>query len=82
MPAKKCAGAPSRPAYYEQWILLYSDKIKPLFVNLNFSLSTEALNAFKLLKSELAEVSLGVINEGIHQNRCFHHCSFGHFESK
>ena len=41
----------------------YSDKIKPLLQNCTFPLSNEALKSFELLKSELGEVSLGVIDE-------------------
>ena len=50
-------------AYYAQWIGEYSDKIKPLINNCCFPLTDSALETFKLLKSELADVSLGVIDE-------------------
>ena len=50
-------------AYYAQWIGKYSDKIKPLINNSCFPLTGSALETFKLLKSELADVSLGVIDE-------------------
>ena len=50
-------------AYYAQWIAQYFDKIKPLIVNTIFSLRNEALSSFKNLKSELINVSLGVIDE-------------------
>ena len=50
-------------AYYAQWIGKYSDKIKPLINNSCFSLTGSALETFKLLKSELVDVSLGVIDE-------------------
>ena len=49
--------------YYAQWIGKYSDKIKPLINNSCFPLTGSALETFKLLKSELAGVSLGVIDE-------------------
>ena len=52
-------------AYYAQWISRYSDKIKPLLVNTCFPLEGDALQSFDLLKSELANVSLGVIDENI-----------------
>ena len=50
-------------AYYAQWIGKYSDKIKPLINNCCFPLTGSALETFKLLKSELADVSLWVIDE-------------------
>ena len=50
-------------AYYAQWIAQYSNKIKPLIVNTIFPLRNEALSLFKNLKSELMNVSLGVIDE-------------------
>ena len=50
-------------AYYAQWIKNYSDKIKPLINNSCFPLTGSALKTFKLLKSELADVSLKVIDE-------------------
>ena len=50
-------------AYYAQWIGKYSDKIKPLINNSCFPLTGSPLETFKLLKSELADVSLGVIDE-------------------
>ena len=52
-------------AYYAQWIPQYSDKIKPLIQNCAFPLVDEAMRSFKLLKSEFAEVSLGIIDENI-----------------
>ena len=48
-----------------QWILRYSDKIKPLLVNTCFPLKGNALKSFDLLKSELANVFLGVIDKNI-----------------
>ena len=50
-------------AYYAQWISYYSDKIKPLVINRVFPLKDQALSSFVNLKSELADVTLGVINE-------------------
>ena len=50
-------------AYYAQWIMQYFDKIKPLLQNCTFPLSNELLKSFELLKSELAQVSLSVIDE-------------------
>ena len=49
-------------AYYAQWIKQYSDKVKPLSENTKFSLDGTALQAFEMLKNELAEVTLGVID--------------------
>ena len=46
-----------------QWISHYSDKIKPLVINRVFLLKDQALSSFVNLKSELADVILGVINE-------------------
>jgi len=39
--------------------------VKPLIHNTSFPLKDEALSWFQALKNELAEVSLGVINEDI-----------------
>ena len=50
-------------AYFAQWISHYSDKIKPLVINRVFSLKDQALSSFVNLKSELADVTLSVINE-------------------
>ena len=50
-------------AYYAQWISHYSDKIKPLVINRVFPLKDQALSSFVNLNSELADVTLGVINE-------------------
>ena len=50
-------------AYYAQWILRYSDKIKPLISNVSFPLKDEALASFSSLKSELINVSLAAIDE-------------------
>ena len=50
-------------AYFAEWIKQYSEKIKPQLQNCTFPLSSDAFKSFELLKSELAEVSLGVIDE-------------------
>ena len=50
-------------ADYAQWISQYSDKIKPLITNNVFPLTNEVLASFLRLKSELVNVSLGVIDE-------------------
>ena len=50
-------------AYYAQWISHYSNKIKPLVINRVFPLKDQALSSFVNLKSELADVTLGIINE-------------------
>ena len=50
-------------AYYARSILHHSDKIKPLVINRIFPLKDQALSSFVNLKSELADVTLGVINE-------------------
>ena len=46
-------------AYYAQWFVQYSDKIKPLLQNCVFPLANDVLKAFELLKSELATATLG-----------------------
>ena len=50
-------------ACYAQWISHYSDKIKPLVINRVYPIKDQALSSFVNLKSELADVTLGVINE-------------------
>ena len=45
------------------WISYYSDKIKLLVFNRVFPLKDQTLSSFINLKSELADVPLGVINE-------------------
>ena len=52
-------------AYYAQWIFQHSDKIKPLLSNNVFPLKGEALSSFNNLKSNLKNVSLGVIDEHV-----------------
>jgi len=49
-------------AYYAQWIKQYSDKVKSLIENTHFPLDDAVLQAFEILKNELAEVTLGVID--------------------
>ncbi|QQP40012.1 Uncharacterized protein FKW44_013906, partial [Caligus rogercresseyi] len=50
-------------AYYSKWIPNFSDKILPLVKSESFPLSTEAMNAFQLLKEELNYASLKSIDE-------------------
>ena len=50
-------------AYYEKRISDFSSKIKTLTETENFPLSTEATEAFKLLKKELGNVTLMSIDE-------------------
>ena len=50
-------------AYYAKWIDHFADKGRPLAVAKNFPLSGDALNSFKLLKSELVNVALHSIDE-------------------
>ena len=50
-------------AYYAKWIDHFADKVRPLEEAKNFSLSGDALNSFKFLKSELANVALHSIDE-------------------
>jgi len=50
-------------AYYAKWIDHFADKVRPLAEAKNFPLSGDALNSFKLLKSELANVVLHSIDE-------------------
>jgi len=49
-------------AYYGKWIGHFS-KVRPLAEAKNFPLSGDALNSFKLFKSELANVVLHSIDE-------------------
>jgi len=51
-------------AYYVKWIDHFADKVRPLAEAKNFPLSGDALNSFKLLKSELANVALHSIDQG------------------
>ena len=41
--------------YYAKWIPQFADKIRPLADNKHFPPGIEALNAFELLKEELAK---------------------------
>jgi len=50
-------------AYYAKWIDNFADKVRPLAETKNFPLSGDALNSFKFLKSELANVALRSIDE-------------------
>ena len=50
-------------AYYAKWIEKYSEKIKPLNQATNFPLDAKASQAFAVLKTELATVSLQPIDE-------------------
>ena len=50
-------------AYYAKWIDHFADKVRPLAEAKNFPLSGDALNSFKLLKSDLANVALHLIDE-------------------
>ena len=52
-------------AYYAKWIPDFSEKIKPLTSTQSFPLSQSALNAFTILKKELAVASLVPIDESI-----------------
>ena len=52
-------------AYYAKWIPDYSEKIKPLKSTQSFPLSQSALNAFTILKKELATASLVPIDESM-----------------
>ena len=49
-------------SYYAQWISQFSDKIKPLVTTSKFPLSKEAVYAFNVLKNDLVNVVLGVID--------------------
>ena len=50
-------------AYFAQWIGKCFDMIKALINNTCFLLTFNALETFNILKSELVDVSLGVIDE-------------------
>ena len=52
-------------AYYAKWIPDFSEKIKPLTSTQSFPLSQSALNAFTVLKKELAAASLVLIDESM-----------------
>ena len=52
-------------AYYAKWIPDFSEKIKPLTSTQSFPLSQSALNAFTILKKELAAASLVPIDESM-----------------
>ena len=49
-------------AYYAQWISEFSDQEKPLVATSRFPLNDEAVCTFNVLKDNLANATLGVIN--------------------
>ena len=50
-------------AYYAQWISQFLDKIKPLVITSKFSYRKEAVYAFNVLKNDLVNVTLEVIDD-------------------
>ena len=51
--------------YYSQWILGFSDRMKPINSNKTFPLSTEAVAAFESLKKSIEESVVTAIDENI-----------------
>ena len=49
-------------SYYSQWINNFSAKIRPLISNIDYPLNCEALDAFNLLKRDIANATLRSIN--------------------
>jgi len=45
-------------AYYAQWVLCFSEKIKPLIATKEFPLREEAVQALKTLKQDLTSAAL------------------------
>ena len=52
-------------SYYSQWINNFSAKIRPLISNINYPLNCEALDAFNLLKRDIANATLRSIDESL-----------------
>ena len=52
-------------SYYSKWIENVSQKAYPIIHCKHFPLSGDALKSFQDLKSDLAEASLGVINDDL-----------------
>ena len=54
-------------AYYSKWLQDFSDKLQPLATATRFPLDKKALDAFNLLKRELEEATLHIIDENLSQ---------------
>ena len=52
-------------SYYSQWINNFSAKIRPLISNIDYPLNCEALDAFNLLKRDIANATLRLIDESL-----------------
>ena len=52
-------------AYYAKWIPSFADKIRPLADSKHFPQGTDATNAFKMLKEELAKAALQAVDESL-----------------
>ena len=52
-------------SYYSQWINNFSAKIRPLISNIDYPLNCEALDAFNLLKRDIANATLRSIDESL-----------------
>ena len=52
-------------SYYSQWINNFSAKIRPLISNIDYPLNCEALDAFNMLKRDIADATLRSINESL-----------------
>ena len=50
-------------SYYSQWINNFLTKIRPLISNIDYPLNCEALDAFNLLKRDIANATLRSIDE-------------------
>ena len=50
-------------SYYAHWVPHFSDKIKPLTVSTTFPLSKPAIDAFELLKQDIASATLNSFDE-------------------
>ena len=50
-------------SHYAQWIPKFSNKISPLVKSKSFPLSTDAKNAFELVKSEIGQPVVVAIDE-------------------
>ena len=52
-------------AYYAKWVPNYSKKIRPLIDCDNFPLSTEALEAFRIIKGDIAQSVIRVVDTDV-----------------
>ena len=52
-------------SYYSQWINNFSAKMRPLISNIDYPLNCEAMDAFNLLKRDIANATLRSIDESL-----------------